>query len=249
MAVQTKIYFLNKFAPGYILTAQDMDDLIDSVAFLTDVDAADSAEAIRDKLQTLVTPNRLAASAIEGLLNQTDAEIATAYGNEVALVTQAEAEAGTSTVVRRWTAQRVKQAIEAIAAGGGASTGQFDLTIGSVTAKGEYIGANAPTVTTGAAGVYAVTIPANTRLISLTISGDNTTLNGANEFVVQMDNSANGLQRSYSCAQYVVSTGASVNPTAIGTNQTETFPSANVSQYLFPGMNGYGATGFRIVIS
>lgn len=51
--------------------------------------------------------------------DQSDAEIETAYNNQVSVVSQAEAEAGTATTVRRWTAQRVGQAIAAL---GGAVT-------------------------------------------------------------------------------------------------------------------------------
>ena len=51
--------------------------------------------------------------------DQSDSEIETAYNNQVSTVSQAEAEAGTSTTVRRWTAQRIAQAIAALAAGGG----------------------------------------------------------------------------------------------------------------------------------
>ena len=54
-------------------------------------------------------------------LAPTDAEIETAYNNQVAEVTQSEAEAGTVTTVKRWTPQRVKQAIDALA-GSGAAT-------------------------------------------------------------------------------------------------------------------------------
>lgn len=46
--------------------------------------------------------------------DQSDAEIETAYNNQVALVSQAEAEAGVATTVRRWTAARIKQAIDAL---------------------------------------------------------------------------------------------------------------------------------------
>lgn len=49
--------------------------------------------------------------------DQSDAEIETAYNNQVSVVGQAEAEAGTATTVRRWTAQRVAQAIAALAPG------------------------------------------------------------------------------------------------------------------------------------
>lgn len=49
--------------------------------------------------------------------DQTDAEIETGYNNQVAVIDQAEAEAGVSTTVRRFTAQRVAQAIAALASG------------------------------------------------------------------------------------------------------------------------------------
>jgi hypothetical protein len=54
--------------------------------------------------------------------DQTDAEIETAYNNQVAQVSQAEAEAGTVTADRRWTPQRVSQAIAALGAAGGVAS-------------------------------------------------------------------------------------------------------------------------------
>ena len=45
--------------------------------------------------------------------DQTDSEIETAYNAQVAIATQAEAEAGTLTDVKRFTPQRIKQAIDA----------------------------------------------------------------------------------------------------------------------------------------
>ena len=48
----------------------------------------------------------------------TDAQIEIGYNNQVPEVTQSEAEAGTVTTVKRWTPQRVKQAIDALASGG-----------------------------------------------------------------------------------------------------------------------------------
>ncbi|HAF39770.1 MAG TPA: hypothetical protein DCG72_12345 [Gammaproteobacteria bacterium] len=50
----------------------------------------------------------------------TDSEIAAAYQTEVPLVSQAVAEAGTSTSIFSWSAERVKQAIAALGGGGGA---------------------------------------------------------------------------------------------------------------------------------
>lgn len=46
--------------------------------------------------------------------DQDDSEIETAYNNEVSVVSQADAETGTSDVVKRWTPERVKQAIAAL---------------------------------------------------------------------------------------------------------------------------------------
>jgi hypothetical protein len=50
--------------------------------------------------------------------DQTDLEIETAYNNQVGVVSQVDAEAGVSTSVKRWTPERVSQAIEALGGGG-----------------------------------------------------------------------------------------------------------------------------------
>lgn len=182
--------------------------------------------------------------------DQSDAEIETAYNAQVDIVSQAEAEAGTATTARRWTAQRVAQAIAALAGdGGGVSGDDFDLTSGAVTVKGEYIGTSAPVLTNPSAGVYLLTVPVGTRVISYSLFGNNTVLNGSNEFLVQINNNANGIQRSYGAVQYIGNTGARADVFTIGTSETISFPSTNVTQLLFPGMNGYGSTGFRIVLS
>ena len=64
--------------------------------------------------------SKLAGIEAGATADQSDAEIETAYNNQVAEVSQVQAEAGTSTTVLRWTPQRVAQAIAALA-GGGAS--------------------------------------------------------------------------------------------------------------------------------
>jgi len=51
--------------------------------------------------------------------DQTDAEIETAYNNQVGAMSQATAEAGTSTTIERVTAERIAQAIAALGGGGG----------------------------------------------------------------------------------------------------------------------------------
>ena len=73
-----------------------------------------------DDLDDAVTTNKFTTAAeiskLTGIesgatADQSDAEIETAYNNQVSIVSQAEAEAGTATTVRRWTAERVAQAI------------------------------------------------------------------------------------------------------------------------------------------
>jgi hypothetical protein len=141
--------------------------------------------------------------------------------------------------------EKIGQALTTLTGG----VGSFSLTSGVLTARGEYFGATAPTLSTSAAGNYVLTVPAGTRVISFTVFGNNAVLNGSNEFVLRIDNTANAIQRSYTVSQYVANTGAAADKFSLGTNETETFPTTNVTQLLFPGMNGYGTTGFRLVLA
>lgn len=77
----------------------------------TDLDATTSAHGLMPKLDK----QKLDGIEAGATADQTDEEIETAYNNQVDVVSQVEAESGISTTVRRWTAQRVKQAIEALA--------------------------------------------------------------------------------------------------------------------------------------
>ena len=69
---------------------------------------ADTATQPSDNVSTLTNDANYAD-------DQTDTEIETAYHARVAVVTQGDAEAGTATATKRWTAERVKQAIVALA--------------------------------------------------------------------------------------------------------------------------------------
>lgn len=64
------------------------------------------------EIYTTAEKTKLAGIETGATADQSDVEIETAYNNQVAVATQAEAEAGTGTSVRRWTPQRVKQAVE-----------------------------------------------------------------------------------------------------------------------------------------
>lgn len=51
MAVRTKQYFQDKFVAGYVLKAEDLDDLVESAAFLVDIaDAGISQEVLDEAL-------------------------------------------------------------------------------------------------------------------------------------------------------------------------------------------------------
>ncbi|MCP4322723.1 MAG: hypothetical protein GY787_12930, partial [Alteromonadales bacterium] len=76
---------------------------------------------------------KLAGIENEATADQTDSEIETAYNNQVSIVTQVEAETGTATTVRRWTAERVKQAIAALGGGGASVWGAITGTLSNQT--------------------------------------------------------------------------------------------------------------------
>jgi hypothetical protein len=113
---------------------------------------------------------------------QTAAEIQAAYDSLVALISQAEAEAGTATTARRWTAERVAQAIAALSPsapiGVNAQTGTtYTLALAD---KGKKVtmdnaAANTLTIPTNA----SVAFPVGTILGVSMIGAGTTTVDGA----------------------------------------------------------------------
>jgi hypothetical protein len=69
--------------------------------------------------------------------DQTNSEIETAYNAQVSLVSQAEAEAGVSTTRRGWNALRVKQAVEALAAGSYPPSANTAYTVNTTIGSGD----------------------------------------------------------------------------------------------------------------
>lgn len=198
------------------------------------------------KFTTAANLSKLAGIEENATADQSDAEIETAYNNQVSVVSQAEAEAGTATTPRRWTAQRVAQAIAALETGGGGGSKATDsLTSGSVTAQVKRFGGSATVLSNPAAGNYDLEIQSGADVERMTVHGDNGDLNGSNEFVLIVDNSANSEDRTFQIQLYQANTGALVDAQATGTNWTQT-TSGNITTITFPGMNGFGATGFDI---
>jgi hypothetical protein len=77
-------------------------------------DDIQDATAAQKGLATATQITKLDGVETSATADQSDVEIETAYNNQVSVVLQAEAEAGVSSTVRRWTAERVKQAIAAL---------------------------------------------------------------------------------------------------------------------------------------
>jgi len=108
-----------------LITFIDKDDLPDhGIEHLSDgSDPIPSATTSVGGLLSSADKTKLDGIETGATADQSDSEIETAYNNQVSVVSQAEAEAGTSTTVRRWTAERVAQAIAALETGGGGGGG------------------------------------------------------------------------------------------------------------------------------
>lgn len=103
------------------LTKVEMDLIIDEInnRFDKTIDTLDAIlTGTTNKHFTATYESKLIGIEDGATADQTDAEIETAYNNQVPIVSQVDAEAGTSTTVYRWTPERVGQAIAALAGAG-----------------------------------------------------------------------------------------------------------------------------------
>lgn len=128
------------------------------------------------------------------------------------------------------------------------SVSHDSLTSGTVTAKVVRSGGSATTISNPAAGEYTLTVQTNGHLQSASIYGNNTTLNGSNEMLVRINNSANSRDRRVSVQIYDASNGALVDAFSYGVNHTQAVTS-NVTLLTIPGLNGFGSAGFYIEIT
>lgn len=76
-------------------------------------DQDNMTDGVTNKNYTDTEKTKLAGIETGATADQSDAEIETGYNNQVDIVSQVDAEAGTSTVAERWTPERVKQAVDA----------------------------------------------------------------------------------------------------------------------------------------
>lgn len=134
--------------------------------------------------------------------------------------------------------------------GAAAGTGEVQYDSGSsgnFVWLAERLAGSATTLANTATGEYTFTVQASAGAVKIDIDGDNTILNGSNELVVKIDNSANSRDRRFVVQLYDDNNGALVDQQATGTAHTQTL-SGNVTTITFPGMNGFGATGYRILL-
>lgn len=137
--------------------------------------------------------------------------------------------------------------VTAASNGSGGSFANDALTSGAVTVDSDRFGGSATVLTNPAAGEYTLTVQSGAFLENATVFGTNATLNGSNEMVLRINNSANSLDRRFSVQLYDANNGALVDQQVTGTNHVQTV-SGNITTLTIPGLNGFGATGYFIEI-
>ena len=90
-------------------------------------------------------------------------------------------------------------------------------------------------------------IPTGVDIRGLVVTANNTVLSGSNEFTLIVDNVANSIDQWYNVQVYDISTNSFVDQHATSTNHTQAVAS-NATTMVFPGMNLFGSTGFRLIL-
>jgi hypothetical protein len=157
----TSVYAANWYHADYTDKVSSVAGQVGNVTaaqLKTAIDAEADTNFMTDAERTKLTSVESNATA-----DQTDEEIETAYNNRVGVVSQVEAEAGTVQNVRRWTPERVKQAISAL--GGLRETGSnLDVnTYGTTTSAIVQVdrGASPTSKTFVIIGYYTITAQAD----------------------------------------------------------------------------------------
>lgn len=119
------------------------------------------------------------------------------------------------------------------------------LTSGNFTITYSLFGSGAITLTNPSVGTYKITVPGNTEIKNLTITGNSTVLNGFGELTFKYE--SNNFPYYFNVQMYDISTGSFIDQHALGTNHLQTAVSTETTLF-FPGMSLFGTTGFRIVL-
>jgi len=100
-------------------------------------------------------------------------------------------------------------------------------------------------ITNGSSGEYTLTPSDGTDLLWATATGDNTTLNASQEMVLTFDNSTNSAPRRFTVQLYDANNDGLVDQQVTSTNHTQSV-TTNTTTVTVPGLNGFGATGYKI---
>lgn len=120
------------------------------------------------------------------------------------------------------------------------------ITVAGSTAWIYRQGGTTSTFTNSAAGVYDVEMLNRAHLEGITIFGNNATLNGSNEMIITITSNPNRTKR-YMLELYDANNDALVDQFLTGTNHTQAVGAATTT-FTIPGLNGFGATGYYVVI-
>lgn len=126
----------------------------------------------------------------------------------------------------------------------------FDaLTSGNFTADITRLGGTTTTISNPSSGVYDLDIKSGAYLDQIEIFGNSTTVNsGDGSLTITIDNSSNSRDKRYSVQVYYANSNQLADPTNAGIVHSQSI-SGNVTTIIIPGMNNFGASGFRILLN
>jgi len=101
------------------------------------------------------------------------------------------------------------------------------------------------TIANPSSGNYTITPDYGTDFFWVTVTGDNSTLNASQEMIIDFDNSTNNAARRFIVQLYDDNNDGLVDQQTTSTNHTQSV-STNTTTLTLPGLNGFGATGFKI---
>ena len=141
---------IEEITPANVRTMLNVDD--GATADQSNAEIRTAVEAATDSnVFTDADHSKLNAIEASATADQSNAEVETAYDAQVAIATQGEAEAGSSTSVKRFTPQRIGQAIAALASGG--------LTLVAVQTSGFTAAAGNQYLCNTTGGAFAIQLP------------------------------------------------------------------------------------------
>jgi len=121
------------------------------------------------------------------------------------------------------------------------------LTSGAFVSEVSRLAGTATTLANTGTGEYTFTVQSSAHVVAIDIDGDNTILNGSNELIIKINNSANSQDRRFIVQLLDDNNDALVDQQLTGTAHTQAV-SGNITTITLPGMNGFGATGYRVLL-